>query len=231
MTEGRGTCFNAPMKKYTLNSLILFFLSTFIFAAEPGYPQHWWQEVDPSSAPGWEVLPQAAGPGEVILSKRNELGILSNFAATPFVYKGISYESGEGFWQSLKYPEGPNDVRAQFGGIEWPYSRSEVEQMVGFLARKAGGYANANMREMDIDWVTFKGKRIKFWVSTTTKGVHYRLIKDALRTKARQNPEVMEVLMSTGDLILRADHNMGAAPPAWFYNKIWMELRTEFQKQ
>ena len=30
----------------------------------------------------WEILPQVAKSGEVILSKRNELGILSNFAAT-----------------------------------------------------------------------------------------------------------------------------------------------------
>ncbi|OUR99977.1 hypothetical protein A9Q84_02795 [Halobacteriovorax marinus] len=218
------------MTKHTLRSIILFLFSTLIFAAEPGYPQHWWQEVDPSSASSWEVLPQAAGAGEVILSKRNELGILSNFAATPFIYKEIAFESVEGLWQSLKYPEGEDDFRATYEGLEWPYTRSEVEQMVGFLARKAGRYANANMREMDINWVTFKGKKIKLWVSTTTKGVHYRLIKDALKSKAMQNPEVMSVLMSTGDLILRPDHSMGERPPAWFYNKIWMELRAEFNK-
>jgi hypothetical protein len=32
-------------------------------------------------APEWEILLQVAGPVEVILSKRNELGLLSNFAA------------------------------------------------------------------------------------------------------------------------------------------------------
>ena len=218
------------MKIHTLYLLLSLLLSTFTtFATEPGYPAHWWQEVDSSTAPGWEVLPQAAGDGEVILSKRNELGILSNFAHTPFVYKEIGYESVEGFWQSLKYPESDSDPRATFEGIEWPYTRVEVEQMVGFLARKAGGYANSNMREMDIDWVTFKGKKIKFW--TVSKGVHYRLIKDALRTKAKQNPEVMTILMSTGDLKLRPDHQMGDAPPAWFYNKIWMELRSEFREK
>ena len=215
------------MKTQSLYLLICLLFSSLTFAAEPGYPVHWWQTVDRSTAPGWEVLPQDANAGEVILSKRNELGILSNFAPTAFIYKGIPYESVEGFWQSLKYPESENDIRANFEGIEWPYTRVEVEQMTGFLARKAGGYANANMREMDIDWVTFKGKKIKFW--TVSKGVHYKLIKDALRTKALHHPNVMSTLMSTGNLILKADHQMGDAPPAWFYNKIWMELRTEFR--
>lgn len=34
------------------------------------YPAHWWQPVSAEGAPAWEILPQAAGPGEVILSKR-----------------------------------------------------------------------------------------------------------------------------------------------------------------
>lgn len=55
----------------------------------------------------WEILPQAAGPQEVILSKRNELGILSNFAATPFTFHGKRYAIVEGFWQMMLYPEGP----------------------------------------------------------------------------------------------------------------------------
>lgn len=216
------------MKTSILYFLISLFISSLTFASDSGYPAHWWQTVDRSTAPGWEVLPQEAGLGEVVLSKRNELGILSNFAPTSFVYKDIPYESVEGFWQSLKYPESELDRRATYEGIEWPYSRVEVEQMTGFLARKAGGYANANMREMGIDWVTFKGKKIKFW--TVSKGVHYRLIKDALRTKAIQNSDVMTILLSTGDLVLKADHHMGDAPPAWFYNKIWMELRKEFRQ-
>ena len=52
------------------------------------YPAHWWTPVPEAGKPDWEILPQAAKPGQVILSKRNELGILSNFAPTPFVYRG-----------------------------------------------------------------------------------------------------------------------------------------------
>src|SRR5688500_691683 len=52
------------------------------------YPADWWKFVDPKTAPDWEILPQTARPkrGEkptkVILSKRTELGVLSNLAPT-----------------------------------------------------------------------------------------------------------------------------------------------------
>ncbi len=80
---------------------------------DPRYPARWWTPVSKEGAPSWEILPQEAGPGEVILSKRQpDLGLLSNFAATPFEFHGRRYASLEGFWQSLLYPEGPDDPRA-----------------------------------------------------------------------------------------------------------------------
>jgi hypothetical protein len=111
-----------------------------IAAAQPGqrYPAHWWTPVPEAHPPAWEVLPQAAKPGEVILSKRNELGILSNFAATPFTLRGQRYASVEGFWQMMLYPEGPGDPRAKAPGIAWPHWRQEVAQMTGFEAKDAG---------------------------------------------------------------------------------------------
>src|SRR2546423_15610192 len=86
-------------------------------AQKPSYPARWWTPVSNKGAPSWEVLPQEAGPGEVILSKRNELGLLSNFAATPFKFRGKHYASLEGFWQMMKYPEGPEDARAKYAGL------------------------------------------------------------------------------------------------------------------
>jgi hypothetical protein len=80
---------------------------------DPRYPAHWWTPVSKVGKPDWEILPQEAGPGEVILSKRNELGLLSNFAATPFTFRGKRYASLEGFWQMMLYPEGPDDARAK----------------------------------------------------------------------------------------------------------------------
>src|SRR5436190_17446018 len=72
---------------------------------DPRYPKHWWTPVATEGKPDWEILPQEAGPGEVILSKRHELGLLSNFAPTPFVFHGKRYASLEGFWQMMLYPE------------------------------------------------------------------------------------------------------------------------------
>ena len=126
------------------------------------YPAHWWTPVSKEGAPAWEILPQEAGPGEVILSKRNELGLLSNFAATPFTFKGKRYASLEGFWQMMKYPEGPNDSRAKFPGLEWKYTRAQVAQLTSFDAKNAGTAAEENMKKMGITWVTFAGKRIEY---------------------------------------------------------------------
>src|SRR5882762_9485151 len=99
-----------------------------IVLAVAQYPAHWWTPVPEANKPAWEILPQAARPGEVILSKRNELGILSNFAATPFTLHGKRYASVEGFWQMMLFPEGPADPRASFAGITWPHTRERVGQ-------------------------------------------------------------------------------------------------------
>src|SRR6476646_2828447 len=119
------------------------------------YPVAWWTPVPKKDAKSWEILPQEAGPGEVILSKRNELGLLSNFAATPFKFRGKRYASLEGFWQMMKYPEGPNDPRAKFPGIEWKYTREQVALMTAFEATSAGTLAEENLKRMGITWVTF----------------------------------------------------------------------------
>src|SRR5579863_4600665 len=102
------------------------------------YPARWWTPVSEDQRAVWEITPQAAGPGEVILSKRNELGILSNFAATPFPFHGKRYASVEGFWQMMLYPEGPEDPRAKASAITWLHTRDEVAQMVSFEAKDAG---------------------------------------------------------------------------------------------
>jgi predicted NAD-dependent protein-ADP-ribosyltransferase YbiA (DUF1768 family) len=194
------------------------------------YPEHWWKPVPESEKATWEILPQAAKPGEVILSKRNELGILSNFAATPFTLRGKRYASVEGFWQMMLYPEGPNDPRTKAQGITWPHTREQVAQMTAFEAKDAGVAAEENMRTMGIDWVTFEGKRMPY--RSQAKGEHYRLIVAAMRAKLHENPKVREILLATGNLILRPDHIQEAnAPPEWRYFEIWMTIRTELQQK
>lgn len=201
-----------------------------LLAQAAHYPAHWWTPVMDPHKPDWEILPHAAKPGEVILSKRNELGILSNFAATPFTLHGQRYASVEGFWQMMLYPEGPRDPRTLAPGIQWPHTRAEVAQMTAFDAKAAGTIAEDNMRKMGIDWITFEGHRMPY--RSMQKGEHYRLIVEALHAKLEQNPKVREILLETGDLILRPDHIQEPnAPPEWAYFQLWMDIRKEIQRR
>ncbi len=196
---------------------------------DPRYPAHWWTPAPTDGKPAWEILPQEAGPDEVILSKRNELGLLSNFAATPFVFRGKRYASLEGFWQMMKYPEGPDDPRAKFAGLEWKYSREQVSQMTAFEAKRAGDLASANMKKMGITWVSFEGKRFEY--RPAVPGEHYKLIVAATWEKVKQNPEVKRVLLATGDLILKPDHHQEPnAQAAWRYYEILTAIRAELKK-
>ena len=174
--------------------------------------------------------PAGSQPGEVILSKRNELGLLSNFAATPFTFRGKRYASLEGFWQMMKYPEGDDDPRAKFSSLRWPCTREQVAQMTAFEAKRAGDLGSENMKRMGIAWVTFEGKQMEY--RPTVPGEHYRLIVAATREKIGQNPEVKRVLLATGNLVLKPDHHQEPnAPAAWRYYEILTQIRTELQRE
>lgn len=201
-----------------------------LIAARKNYPACWWADIPEEDAQEWEILPQEARPGEVILSKRNELGLLSNFAATPFTFRGTRYASLEGFWQMMKYPENDADPRTVFPGRQWAHTRDQVAQMTGFEAKKAGALAEQNMEKMGISWVTFEGKQIEY--RSPAQGEHYELIGAATREKVRQNHEVKKVLLSTGDLILKPDHHQRPdAPPAWRYYDILTRIRAELRAE
>jgi hypothetical protein len=148
-------------------------------------PNAWFASINDANKPSWEILPQEAKPGEVILSKRNELGILSNFAATPFEMDGKGYASVEGFWQMMLYPEGPDDQRAKAKGVEWKFTREQVAQMTAFEAKSAGTLAEENMKKLGVDWVTYNGKRFPY--RSATPGEHHKLIVAAMRAKLEQN--------------------------------------------
>lgn len=189
------------------------------------YPAHWWTPVPTAGKPEWEILPQEAGPGEVILSKRNELGLLSNFAATPFTFHGKRYASLEGFWQMMLYPSGPRDPRWKCAGCNWQYTRAQVAGMTAFEAKAAGTIAEANMKLLGIKWVSFEGQVFEY--RATVPGEHYKLIVAATRAKVRQNPEVRKVLLATGNLILKPDHHSEPnAPAEWRYFEILMQIRS-----
>jgi predicted NAD-dependent protein-ADP-ribosyltransferase YbiA (DUF1768 family) len=201
-------------------------------ASMKNYPEHWWQAYPESERQIWEILPQAAQreKSEVILSKRNELGLLSNFAATPFEFRGKRYASLEGFWQMMKYPEGKSDPRFT-PAVKWEFTREQVAQMVAFDAHAAGVKAEENMNKLGIDWISFEGEQLRFKSDPKHIDRHYELISGAIRAKAEQNPKVKEVLLATGDLKLRPNHFEDSdGTKSWQYYSIWMKIRESLSK-
>ncbi len=206
---------------------ILLFVSLNSFAQD--YPAEWFKEVPRSEAASWEVLPQDAKPGEVILSKRTELGIFSNFGATPFTLDGKNFASVEGLWQSLKYPDPIfPDVRNNI--TEWAFTRSQVEAMTGFEAKDAGTLASNIFKKYKLKNVNWNEHFFDYVDRAEGSQFHLGLIKRALRAKLDQNSGLWALLMKTGCLTLKPDHKMSENdPPSYHYYKIFMELRSERQ--
>lgn len=194
------------------------------------YPSHWWETIPRDQAQSWEILPQDAGVGEVILSKRNELGIFSNFGHAPFSYDGNQYASVEGFWQMMKYPD-PADESDPRHKFKYPFTREEVRAMHGFEGKRAGDAANEINKAAGIKWVSYKGKRFDYKDMADGSAFHYTIIRGAMRSKLDQNPEVQSLLMKTHPLVLRPDHNVkDTKPPAYKYFKVWMDYRSSLMK-
>lgn len=186
------------------------------------YPKHWWQDPPLESIPEWELLPSSAAPGEVILSKRNELGLLSNLAATPFTLDGRTYASVEALWQMLKLPDTAKDDPRH--AWIWPCTRQQMQKLSGLESKRLGDAASKIMKEHQLSWVTYDNQ--KWTYPETDRGPFYRLIRRAMEAKLAANPAVQEILKKTGDLILKPDHTTtGATSPAHRYDELWMELR------
>lgn len=196
--------------------------------ADPNYPDVWWKALPDDQVAGWEVPPQAAdrSKGEVVLSKRNELGQFSNLGATPFTFGGVHYASVEGLWQGLKYPESSIDERNQDKSVVWNFTRDQVYAMSGFEAKKAGDLANANMKKLGIKWVSYNGEKIFY--NGEGQARHYDLILQACRAKVEQNQKLKQLLISTAPLKFLADHKQGPETlPSYRYNEIYFRIRQE----
>lgn len=221
--------------KFVKVLLFISFLTLGLFKAQgqsllDGFPDRWWQPVPADQLPGWEIPPQAADriKGEVILSKRNELGQFSNLGDTPFILDGDRYESVEALWQSTKYPENDGDDRLKNPNVVWKRTRQQVRALSGFEAKAAGSEANANMKALGINWVTYQGKQMR--VTGASLQDFYNLIYRACRAKLNQNPQLKDLLMSTKNLKLMPDHNeYNGAPPVYFYADIFTKIRSEIQ--
>lgn len=206
---------------------VFFFILAIHFSAL-AYPPEWFKEVPRSEAQSWEILPQDAKIGEVILSKRTELGVFSNFGATPFVLDGVHFASVEGFWQSLKYPD-PAQIQDPRHKISyWPLTRRQVEGLSGMEAKEAGNIANKIYRENKLLNISWGPNFFDYKDYSQGSEFHYHLVKRAIREKLNQNQGLWELLLRTECLILKPDHDVKEDyPPAYHYYKILMELRAE----
>lgn len=234
MDTGKNNAFVKALKKIHFHKCIV--LSTIyillpmialsLTAAE--YPREWWKAFPKDPAKTWEILPQEATYGkDVILSKRTELGIFSNFAPTPFTLDGKKYASVEGFWQMMKYPDPQDKDDPRYRkDLLWKYTRDEVSQLTGFEAKDAGEATKENYQKLGISFISYKGKRMEY--KGKDKQEHYELIFRTIQAKIDQNEKAKTLLKATGTLILRPDHIQDAdAPPAYRYYDILMKLRSD----
>jgi hypothetical protein len=213
--------------------ILFLFLITFGFNktfASFQYPDAWWIEVPADQRNGkWEILPQEVNPGEVVLSKRTELGVFSNLALTPFLYDSEFYNSIEGLWQGMKYPD-PNDVNdIRNNHVEkYPYTRNEVYLLSGFESKKAGTIANKINKQLGINWISYK--KLKFNYKDLKQGskLHFKIIKQATLEKIIQNEEIKKLLIRTRGLKLMPDHTQSKrSPMSYYYHQIIMKIRKD----
>jgi hypothetical protein len=213
-------------------TLILLFSTLFIgYSAKAGtYPSEWWTPVTDQKVPGWEVLPQAAKEGEVILSKRTALGVFSNLAHTPFELDGVKYASIEGLWQGMKYPDTSfeNDERLSISG--WKNTREQVFQMYSWDSKEAGNFANQMYADNNLKFINYFEHKFIYTDGKEGSEFHLALITRAITAKVMQNPELKNLLLQTKGLRLRPDHIMSEKIlPSFKYHEILMKIRDEME--
>jgi len=195
----------------------------------PGYPADWWKPVPESERASWEILPQDAKDGEVIVSKRTELGAFSNLADFVIDFESVRYGSVEGLWQGMKYPEeDPRDPRRASG--DWPFTRAQVLGLAGFEAKHAGDAANAINKELGIKWISYKGERFEPKDKGAGTARHFDLITRITEAKIAQHPQLRELLLKTRGLKLRMDHKIPVTDgPSYQTPEILMKIRAELE--
>ncbi len=192
------------------------------------FPSDWWRPVPREDAASWEILPQDALPGEVILSKRTELGIFSNFGATPFILDGLTYASVEGLWQAMKYPDPSLTSDPRHAITDWPHTRAEVMAMTGFEAKDAGSVAGTIYKKYKLKNISYGTQTFDYKDLAIGSALHLDIISRALKAKLEQNHGLWELLEKTQCLRLRPDHTVGENdPPAYKYYDLFMQFRQE----
>ncbi|MDQ5934632.1 MAG: hypothetical protein QG574_1938 [Cyanobacteriota bacterium erpe_2018_sw_21hr_WHONDRS-SW48-000092_B_bin.40] len=133
---------------------------------------------------------------------------MSNFAHTPFVFRGREYASVEGFYQGIKFPE--------------EEKRIKIAAMHGVYARSAGKKAKTKQ-------TTFDGQT--FMMGSPE---HHAVMKEAIRCKMEQHPEITKAFVATRPRPIIHDTGRPArksAFPVEVFCQIIGEMREEFAIQ
>jgi predicted NAD-dependent protein-ADP-ribosyltransferase YbiA (DUF1768 family) len=133
---------------------------------------------------------------------------VSNFAHTPFIFRGIEFASVEGFYQGIKFPEGEK--------------RAKVFAMHGVYARSAG--KKAKTKQTTFDGQTF----------TMGSPEHHAIMKEAIRAKMEQHPEIARAFVATRPRPIIHDTGRPArksAFPVEVFCRIVSEIREEFAEK
>ncbi len=131
---------------------------------------------------------------------------LSNFTRSPFILDGVKYESFEGFWQGLKFPEGHE-------------KRLEARKLFWIQAKLISKGINPTNLYYNNKAVPYDSKEL------------YELAKRAERERFLQNPDQKQALLSTGNakLIHLVQIKDSKSLPRKIFCKILTELREEFK--
>lgn len=153
-----------------------------------------------------EVAALRGAPLDITSRSPEPLRLISNFAATPFALDGHTHASVEGFWQCLRFPEGPE--------------RRAVAALAGSAAKRAGMVEAPERTD-------YLGRSIRWGTHE-----HWALMRAAVRAKFDQNEDAREALLSTGTRILvhRMRRDSRSIPGA-LMAEIWMDARSRLRRR
>ncbi len=145
-------------------------------------------------------------PINVVFDHADRWRPISNLAETPFMLRGQTYASVEGFWQGLKFEADADRLRvAKLWGKE-----------AKMAARGRGEPASFTFD----DQIVFAGT-----------AAHRRLMLEACRAKFSQNTLARDALLATGErpLMHRTRRDSTTIPGALMAD-IWMRVRAGLRK-
>lgn len=137
--------------------------------------------------------------------------LLSNLAHTPFVLDWKQYASVEAFWQWLKYSREED--------------RARIADMHGITSKKIGNEGDNQGGTFEYLWKVY----------TAGSSEHQKLMYRAIQAKLEQNPDVLKLLLATGNVtIIHEPKKKDGTPypdsdtiPAVVFSRFLMRLRSE----